>query len=73
MESIRIEILNPKVKKILRNLADLELIRMQEKDSITVLKNLLAKLRSNDKKAPTIDEITAEVEKERAKRHGIKN
>ena len=72
MESIRIEILNPKVKKILRNLADLELIRMQEKDSITVFKNLLAKLRSNDKNAPTLDEITTEVEKERAKRYGIK-
>ena len=73
MESIRIEILNPKVKKILQNLADLDLIRMQEKDNILLLKNLFTRLRSNEKNTPSIDEITSEVEEERAKRYGIKD
>ena len=72
MESIRIEILNPKVKKILQNLADLELIRMQEKDNISSLKELFSRLRSNYKNTPSMDEITAEVEEERARRYGIK-
>ena len=73
MESIRIEILNPKVKKILQNLADLNLIRMQEKDDISSLKNLFTRLRSDEKNTPSMDEITSAVEEERARRYGIKN
>lgn len=66
--TIRIDILNPKAVNLLKNLADLNLISIKEdskKGFVTVLK----KLRSNAKNAPTLDEITNEVEKVRAKRY----
>ena len=66
--TIRIDILNPKAVNLLKNLADMNLISIKEdskKGFVTVLK----KLRSNAKNAPTLDEITNEVEKVRAKRY----
>jgi hypothetical protein len=67
MESIQIDILNPKAKKLLKGLADLNLIRITTKSTSTFT-NLLNKLRNNSNKGLTLEEITAEVEKERAKR-----
>lgn len=63
MEAIRIEILNPKVKRILKDLADLNLISIKsESDSRKEFKNLLKKLRLSNTDKPTITEITKEVE-----------
>ena len=73
MEALRIEILNPKVKTILKQLADLDLIAISKTDSPSVeLKNLLKKLRSKSKEVPSLDDITKEVEIVRTERYAKK-
>ena len=70
METIRSGILNPKAKELLKNLADLDLIKInkdQEKSDFLVL---LKKLRSKSDDAPTMEEITEEVEIVRRARYG---
>ena len=67
--SIRIDILNPKAVKLLKNLADLDLISIKE-ESKKGFAEVLKKLRSTSKFAPSLDEIAKEVEKGRAKRYG---
>ncbi len=68
MNTIRIDILNPKAVKLLKDLADLNLIAIQDttKNGFSAV---LKKLRSKAKTAPTLDEITKEVELVRAKRY----
>lgn len=66
--SIRIDILNPKATKLLKNLAELNLISIQE-DSKKGFADILKKLRSNAASAPNLQEITKEVEKVRAERY----
>ena len=67
--SIKIEILNPKAVKLLRDLADQKLISIRQ-DSRSGFSGVLKKLRSNSDSVPTLDEITAEVEKVRNERYG---
>ena len=69
METIRIDILDPKAKKLLNNLADLNLIRIKKDKEKPELKELLDNLRANSDKAPSLDEITDEVEKVRKSRY----
>ena len=67
METLRIEILNPKAKKLLKNLAELNLITISKSfDTKVEFKEVLSKLRSNSDSAPCLDEITREVEEVRA-------
>ena len=74
MESIRIEIINPKARKLLQNLEDLNLIKMSEReDKKKELKELLNKLRSKSSDAPTYEEIIKEVEVVRESRYEKKN
>ncbi len=68
MNSIRIDILNPKATKLLEDLEDLQLISIQG-TSKTGFAGVLKKLRSKAKSAPTLDEITKEVELVRSKRY----
>ncbi len=73
METLRIEIINPKAKKLLKDLADLNLIAINKSVVNKVeFKEVLLKLRSNAKTAPTLDEITREVEDVRAERYAKK-
>jgi len=68
MDTMRVNILNPKAVRLLKDLADLNLISIQDISNngfVAVLK----KLRSKTKSAPTIEEITKEVELVRAKRY----
>jgi len=65
METIRIEILNPKANQLIKDLADLNLIKIQPKSS---LKEVLEKTRRNAEYVPSIEEITAEVEEVRQAR-----
>jgi len=67
--SFRIDILNPKAVKLLKNLADLKLISIKE-ESNKGFSEVLKKLRSQSDSSLSLDEITAEVEKVRSKRHG---
>lgn len=68
MESIRIEILNPKAKILIRNLADMDLIRIK-KDKKSEFSDLLAKLRKHSEETPSLEEITKEVESVRKARY----
>jgi hypothetical protein len=68
METLRIEIVNPKAKRLLKDLADLNLITIDKMDDLRLeFKGLLSKLRSNS--APSLDEIIREVEIVRTSRY----
>ena len=69
MEALNVEIINPKVKEILQNLAEMNLIRIEPQLSLT---EMLARLRRHDFEIPTLEEITQEVEKVREARYGRK-
>ena len=64
-------ILNPKANKHLKELVDLKLIAIKE-PSTTGFASVLKKLRTNAHKAPTLDEITKEVESVRSRRYAKK-
>lgn len=68
MNTMRVNILNPKAARILKELADLNLINIQDisKNGFAVV---LKKLRSKAKSAPSFEEITNEVELVRKKRY----
>ena len=62
MEYLRIEIINPKAKSLIKNLADMNLIRIREEKVKYELEELLDNLRKYSDEAPSLDEITKEVE-----------
>jgi hypothetical protein len=69
METLQIDILNPKARKLLKDLSDLNLIAIRESTDDDFL-DIVNKFRSKAKKAPpTLDEITKEVEFVRAERY----
>lgn len=68
MNTMKIDILDPKAEKLLYDLAELNLISIQKppKDGFeSILKNL----RSKSKPSPSFEEITKEVELVRTKRY----
>lgn len=68
MATLNIEILNPKAKKLLQDLAELRLISISEKTSNPFFE-VIKKIRS--KKADiSIEEITKDIETLRTKRYG---
>jgi len=69
MESLRIDILNPKAKSLLKNLSELNLIRIKKNKEITEFQDLLADLRSNTDEVPSMDEIVNEVNEARKTRY----
>ena len=69
METIRIDILNPKAKSLLKGMAELDLIRIKKDKVKSEFKELLDKLRIDSDKAPSLDEITKEVESVRKARY----
>lgn len=69
MESIRIEILNPKAKSLIKNLADMDLIRIKKEKTKSEFAELLDKLRIHSKNAPSLEDITKEVESVRSARY----
>lgn len=66
MEALNVEIVNPKVKAILQNLAEMNLIHIKPKPS---LPEMLAKLRQHETDIPALEEITQEVETVREMRY----
>lgn len=68
MSTLHVDILNPKAAKLLKDLADLNLIAIRD-TSKSGFATVLKKLRSKAKSAPTLDEITREVELVRSKRY----
>ena len=72
MEKFQIEILNPKAKKLLEDMADLNLITISKSfNSKEEFKRILSKLRSQTD-ILSLDEITKEVESVRSSRHANK-
>jgi hypothetical protein len=69
METFRIDILNPKAKSLLKNLAELDLIRIKKESVKSEFKELLDEFRIYSDNAPSPDEITAEVESVRKDRY----
>jgi hypothetical protein len=70
MDSLKIEIINPKAVKLLQNLADLNLITIKKNTSENSFAAILKKLKAKSKSAPTLDEISEEVDVVRSKRNG---
>lgn len=68
MATLNIEILNPKAKKLLQDLADLKLISISETRTSPFFE-VIKKIRSK-KSTISLEEITKEVETVRTKRHG---
>lgn len=68
MNTMRVDILDPKAVKLLKDLADLNLIAIQD-TSKNEFASVLKKLRSKAKSAPSLEEITKEVELVRNKRY----
>ena len=68
MTTMRVDILNPKAARLLKDLPDLNLIAIKD-TSKNGFASVLKKLRLKAKSAPTFDEITNEVELVRSKRH----
>ena len=68
MNTLQVDILNPKAAKLLKDLADLNLIAIRD-TSKSGFATVLKKLRTKAKSAPTLDEITNEVELVRSKRY----
>lgn len=68
MNTMRVEIINPKALRLLKDLADMNLITIQD-NSKKGFASILKKLRLKAKTAPTFDEITKEVELVRQKRY----
>ena len=70
MASLQVDILNPKAGKLLKDLADLNLIsirKIKNDDSfLKIVKRIRNKAKDNP---PSLDEITKEVELVRAKRY----
>lgn len=69
METISIDILNPKAKSLLKSLADLNLIKINKESKKSDFSALLTKLRTKSKGEISLDEITKEVEEVRKSRY----
>lgn len=70
MKTYQIELLEPKAKRLLEELAALKLIKIHEvSDPKQQFKDLLSKFRSTDADPPSLKEITEEVEEVRRKRY----
>jgi hypothetical protein len=69
MDTMQIDILDPKARKLLKNLAEMNLISIRKPSDDGFL-NLVNKIRTKGKNTPpSLDEITKEVEIVRAKRY----
>lgn len=66
METIQVEILNPKVKKLLKDLVSLNLISIKKEDHFL---DTVSSLRASNANSITLEEIAAEVKKVRTKKH----
>lgn len=68
METIKVDILNPKARKLLKDLADLNLIAIRKSDK-SDFSEILKTMRSKSEDVPTSEEIAKEVEVVRSERN----
>ena len=69
MNTVQVDILNPKAGKLLQDLADMKLISIKDVANDSFLKVVEQLRKKAKKKPPSLDEITKEVELVRAKRY----
>ena len=67
METVKVDILNPKARKLLKELADLDLISIR-KSTKSEFSEVLKRIRSKSETVPSPEEITGEVEVVRSRR-----
>lgn len=67
METIKVDIINPKARKLLKDLADLNLIAIRNSKESRI-KDVLRTLRSDSTAVPSPEDIAHEVEVVRARR-----
>ncbi len=67
METVKVDILNPKARKLLKDLADLDLIAIR-KSTKSEFSDVLKKIRSKSETAPSPEEIAREVDVVRSRR-----
>ena len=65
MSVLTIDILNPKAEELLKNLADLQLIAIKDRKNNPFLQVIERFRKKNEANAPSLEEITNEVEKVR--------
>lgn len=68
METVQIDILDPKAKKLLKDLADLNLIKIKETEK-SDFSAILTKLRTKPAESLRLEDITTEVEDVRKSRY----
>ena len=71
MDALKIEILNPKALKLIKEMQELNLIKVSEEPA-TRLKAYLKSMRRKSSSAPNLEDITKIVEKVRAERYAKK-
>ena len=69
METLQIDIINTKAKQLIKDLADMKLIKIRKEKTKSEFSEILDKLRSQSGNASSLDEITKEVESVRASRY----
>ncbi|MCC5904970.1 MAG: hypothetical protein JJU13_02070 [Balneolaceae bacterium] len=67
METVKVDILNPKARKLLKDLADLDLIAIR-KSTKSEFSEVLKRIRSKSEAGPSPEEIAGEVEVVRSRR-----
>jgi len=67
METVKVDILNPKARKLLKDLADLDLIAIR-KSTKSEFSEVLKKIRSKSETVASPEEIAGEVETVRSRR-----
>ncbi|TVQ02411.1 MAG: hypothetical protein EA359_11825 [Balneolaceae bacterium] len=67
METVKVDILNPKARKLLKDLADLDLIAIR-KSTKSEFSEVLKRIRSKSETVPSPEEIAGEVETVRSRR-----
>lgn len=67
METVKVDILNPKARKLLKDLADLNLITIRDTTK-SGFSEVLKKIRSKSDTVPSHEEIAGEVEVVRSRR-----
>jgi hypothetical protein len=75
MNTIKVDILNPASLTLLKELEKLRLIAIRKEDTTKSsngdFMNLVQKIRSKSENPPSLEEITAEVEQQRAEMYAV--
>ncbi len=69
MDTYQIEIIEPKAKRLLDELVNLNLIKFRRVEPTQQFQELVQKIRAKDNDPPSLEEIAAEVQIVRAERY----